>query len=199
MTSLLPEINEIVQSLRQFLMQRESNVTEYQLIQHLEHAGLFAELLDADASLALFQKHFLTMHALYRLQASLYEEGYRLLISPLSIQLTSFAPGDAGHGRALDDAPESLRSYYLDLDHFHSATSHSVTDLLETFWRRFNSQDQADQAFALIGVSAQASWRDVQKSYRQKAAHAHPDKGGDAARFIELRNAFQVLKNHYNR
>ena len=40
-------------------------------------------------------------------------------------------------------------------------------------------------------------FNEIKQQYRQKIANVHPDKGGDAARFIEIREAYEILKQIY--
>jgi hypothetical protein len=44
-------------------------------------------------------------------------------------------------------------------------------------------------AFAALGLAAGATESDIRRAYRKLAFRAHPDRGGDAARFIEITRA----------
>lgn len=52
---------------------------------------------------------------------------------------------------------------------------------------------RAEVARRLLGVDAGASVAEVDSAYRQAARSAHPDVGGDAARFAELTAARGAL------
>ncbi len=49
-----------------------------------------------------------------------------------------------------------------------------------------------DQAFARLGLPVTASSQDVRLRWRQLAAVHHPDRGGDAGTFTDMRAAMQV-------
>lgn len=48
--------------------------------------------------------------------------------------------------------------------------------------------------FKILGVSQDASWEDVEKAYKIKAAQHHPDKGGDTIEMMKVNAAYEVLK-----
>jgi molecular chaperone DnaJ len=50
-----------------------------------------------------------------------------------------------------------------------------------------------------LGVSKLASADEIKAAYRKKAHEHHPDKGGDAEKFKELNEAYQVLGNNQKR
>ncbi len=49
--------------------------------------------------------------------------------------------------------------------------------------------------YELLGVSKNASADEIKTAFRKKAHQHHPDKGGDAEKFKELNEAYQVLGN----
>jgi len=49
--------------------------------------------------------------------------------------------------------------------------------------------------YDLLGVSKSASADEIKTAFRKKAHEHHPDKGGDAEKFKELNEAYQVLGN----
>jgi molecular chaperone DnaJ len=49
--------------------------------------------------------------------------------------------------------------------------------------------------YDLLGVSKNASAEEIKNAFRKKAHEHHPDKGGDAEKFKELNEAYQVLGN----
>jgi curved DNA-binding protein CbpA len=49
--------------------------------------------------------------------------------------------------------------------------------------------------YDLLGVSKSASAEEIKTAFRKKAHEYHPDKGGDAEKFKELNEAYQVLGN----
>lgn len=49
--------------------------------------------------------------------------------------------------------------------------------------------------YNILGVSKSATEDEIKKAYRKKAHLHHPDKGGDANKFKEVNEAYQVLGN----
>ncbi|CAG8597258.1 29226_t:CDS:2 [Racocetra persica] len=55
------------------------------------------------------------------------------------------------------------------------------------------------QARRILGVSENATPEEIKKAYRKLALQHHPDKGGDAEKFKEIANAYEVLTNQSSR
>lgn len=53
--------------------------------------------------------------------------------------------------------------------------------------------------YKILGVPKNASEEDVKTAFRKKAHEHHPDKGGDAEKFKEINEAYQVLGNKQKR
>lgn len=53
--------------------------------------------------------------------------------------------------------------------------------------------------YEILGVSKSASEADIKKAYRKLAHSHHPDKGGDAEKFKEVSEAYQVLSDPQKR
>ncbi|MFA5184830.1 MAG: molecular chaperone DnaJ [Patescibacteria group bacterium] len=49
--------------------------------------------------------------------------------------------------------------------------------------------------YDILGVAKSASPDEIKRAFRKKAHEHHPDKGGDAEKFKELNEAYQVLSN----
>ena len=49
--------------------------------------------------------------------------------------------------------------------------------------------------YDVLGVSFDASTRDVKRAWRMMSKEVHPDKGGDEAAFNDLRHAYEVLSD----
>ena len=49
--------------------------------------------------------------------------------------------------------------------------------------------------YKILGVQKGATLEDIKKAYRRLAHKYHPDKGGDATRFKEVAEAYQVLSD----
>ncbi len=53
--------------------------------------------------------------------------------------------------------------------------------------------------YTILGVSKNATNEDIKKAYRKLAHQYHPDKGGDAEKFKQVSEAYQVLSNQEKR
>ncbi|MEE8059275.1 MAG: DNA-J related domain-containing protein [Pseudomonadales bacterium] len=178
------------------------SISEYELIVRLQRQLDDLPLRQESNQLALFQTHFLVMNALYCLQEELAEESVYLYISPLEIFLETRAKAiDQSTGRHLIDThvDEALRSYYLDIKNLHDTTEEDVDALLSRFWQYYLAQDKQLEAYTVLGLTAEQSWSTVQDTYRRLAAENHPDRGGDASKFMVIREAYEVLLQVYRK
>ena len=184
--------NPLIHPIRKLLSTTGFSISEHQLIKHLQHEiDAFPELADS-SKLALFQTHFLIMNALYQLQEELLGENIHLQISPLAIGLQE--TGDAD-GSALAEAGshEALRRYYIDWSHFQLTDEQEVDNLLAKFWQHYLVQDKQADAYETLQLDPGVGWESVKKAYRRLAADCHPDRGGDPAVFVSIRQAYEVL------
>ncbi|TSD03784.1 MAG: molecular chaperone DnaJ [Parcubacteria group bacterium Greene0714_21] len=53
--------------------------------------------------------------------------------------------------------------------------------------------------YKVLGIEKNASSDDIKKAYYKLAHKHHPDKGGDAAKFKEIHDAYQILSNSEKR
>lgn len=53
--------------------------------------------------------------------------------------------------------------------------------------------------YAILGVSKSASPEEIKKSFRRLAHEHHPDKGGDAQKFKDINEAYQILGDETKR
>jgi hypothetical protein len=136
------------------------------------------------------------MNALYQLQNELVRENIYLKIEPLEIDLLTI-DHQSNDKKISDSANAKMQEYYLNWDHYHETTQEDVNELLNNFWKMFNAFDQKDEALEILGLSTDVSWNEIKSRYRVLAARFHPDKGGEASKFIELRQAYEILKGMY--
>lgn len=185
--------NPLIVPVLEILTEADAAITEHQLMKALEQDNMhFAELAESQ-NLALFQKHFLIMNALYQLQQRLLDEKVHLHISPLAIYMLP-AKIESVQLLAELNSEEHLRCYYTDWQNFLQASESQVNILLDQFWQRYFLQEKKVDAYQLLDLPVKASWCEVQKNYRMLAARHHPDRGGDAVRFIAIRQAYEILR-----
>src|SRR3972149_9810689 len=53
--------------------------------------------------------------------------------------------------------------------------------------------------YKILGIGKTATKEEVKKAFRELAHKHHPDKGGDAARFKEANEAYQILSDDKKR
>ncbi len=187
--------NPLIPELLDLLRGAPEGISEFSLMKGLETHPAFAELAD-DYQLRLFQKHFMIMHGLYSLQSRLwYEEGLRLEISPLSVRLYIDPVPIAEQSADLPDQENKLRAYYLDWQQLEQTSAEDVRRLMKGFAMQCADPDVRQRAYETLGLEAGASVEMVRSRYRHLAAQCHPDKGGDSEVFIEVRRAYEFLRN----
>ena len=188
--------NPLVIPILDILKQLDETIGEYELIKRLEEQGIEFPIDNDSYEMAMFKKHFMTMNALYSLQQELVEEGYHLSITALHIRLEEIQ-SVSGSKELVDDAELKVRDYYLDWQHFNNTSQQDVEELLNNFWKKYYSVDKQQAALQVLGLDEGADWSLIKSSYRRMAAEHHPDRGGVQSRFIEIREAFEVLRQFY--
>jgi hypothetical protein len=184
--------NPFIIPILDILKQASDDLGEYDIIKTLEQLGFNFPVENDVYEMAIFKKHFITMNALYHLQDELIADGYYLSISPLSIKLETMQLGTGGQ-QLQNDTPVEVRDYYLDWQHFENTRADDVKTMLADFWNRYYAVDKQLEACQVLGVDEQPSHEDVVIAYRRLATEHHPDKGGDQTKFIEIRQAYEVL------
>src|SRR5210317_197067 len=49
--------------------------------------------------------------------------------------------------------------------------------------------------YTILGVAKGATADTIKRAYKEKAKEHHPDRGGDASKFAEVSNAYDILKD----
>jgi DnaJ-domain-containing protein 1 len=189
--------NPFIIPILDILKNAEQRVGEYDLIRQLEQQGFDFGVADHSYQMAVFRKHFVTMNALYELQASLLDEGIYLSITALDIQMQATRVASSSHDIS-DQAEQRVRDYYLDWRNLHDTTEQDVRDLLDSFWNMYFSGDKVSDALDVLGLDESSDWAGIRRRYQKLAGQFHPDKGGDQQRFMEVREAYEILRTHYN-
>ncbi len=191
--------NPLIPSILSLLRAAPDGLSEHGLIKQLQQLGALPGR-GQGGDLALFQKHFLVMNGLYQLRDRLFDEGITLHIDPLAIRLAARTDRDR-IDPSVPSQDEPLRRYYLDWDNLEGTSEADVAALLQGFWKRFYAFDQQAGALQQLGLAPDPvpSWSAIQRNYRQLIGQHHPDKGGDPARFIQIREAYELLQQLYAR
>lgn len=184
--------NPLVPVILQVIRTANKRLAIHELLQELKALSKIPSL-DDDVQLALFKLNWLMMNALYQLQLELLEAGYYLHISTLDIHLR---PLQAQTQESVNQeiSLQPLRAYYLDWSHFSDTTKEEVQALLEGVWQEYISGDEQEKAYQVLGLEVDASFQLIRKTYRKLAGRYHPDKGGDPIKFMEIREAYEVLR-----
>lgn len=56
-----------------------------------------------------------------------------------------------------------------------------------------NKHEYNDDLYGILGLEAGAEAKDVARAYKKKSLKHHPDRGGDVKKFLELKNARDIL------
>lgn len=189
--------NPLLKEVLAELKKRPQGLREYDLLNALEDHSAF-RTIETQPQLALFQKHFLLMNALYQLRSKVKAQGLCLQISPLNICLhknTSYSSDlERGEPNTELNIEADLSGYYLDWNNLTSTSATDVQDLLDNFWKRFFNVDARQAAFDVLQLECDASNSKIRQRYRELVAHHHPDKGGETEEFVKVREAYEVLK-----
>lgn len=185
--------NPLIPEILDLLRDQTDGISEYEIMQAFAEHEVYRTLAEED-QLALFQKHFITMNALYELQHQLWQdEEVFLEVSPLKIQIVISQQSSESSVIAISET-EKLSEYYRDWKNFDNTSEADVIDLLGNFWQRFVSQDKRQAAYQVLELEPDAKQRQIIENYRRLAARHHPDKGGEQAMFIQVRQAYEILK-----
>ena len=162
----------------------------HELMSQLRTGGYLPQW-PVEAQQQLFRTNFLLMNGLYQLQSRLLTEGAWLAISPLALQILPLEAGEPAV--ALTDP---LREYYLDWQIFWQTDAAEVEVLLKAFWQRYCGEQQGEarrRALAELGLPQDASPAQIKRRWKALALTHHPDRRGDAARFVAINLAWEQL------
>jgi len=189
-------INPLIIPILAYIREQNSACSLFDLVNLCEQDFLLLIGKGVDPQVILFQKNFFIMNALYQIQLDIQTEGFSLNILPLDIYMVA----DCAESKsALTTRDTKLASYYLDWSNLHSITVEDVESLFSNFWQRYRAVDKVEAALATLGLIKGVDWVEVRKAYKNKIGTSHPDKGGTAEQFIEIREAYEVLSFSYHR
>ena len=189
-------LQQLQGSLYQVLQEYPGGIREFDLMKALSaHVGAAYQVRLRGDVLSLFQSHFLLFHCLYLLRDGLRQRcEFDLDIHCLNIQLLPYQATDSNF-LALSD---SLRDYYLDINHLNNASVDGVTELLGRFWGQYQGQAEHQDAHDLFGLTAPVAFSDLKDRYRRLVMDHHPDRGGATEKLQYINESFTRLKRHYS-
>lgn len=171
-----------------------AGLSEHALLGLLDERGVWGgEAFDYHDAPALFQRHFLLFHALYRLRDQLRVRALGdLAISALRIVKLDYSPG----ATALAE-PDPLREYYLDLGNLENTSPRELDEMLGRFWSVLHARDDKRGALQVLQLTEPLDRATIKHQYRKLVMLHHPDRGGNTARLQELNAAAEILLTIY--
>ncbi|MDP4527945.1 DNA-J related domain-containing protein [Alkalimonas delamerensis] len=191
-----PQLTLLQGQLETLLLQQSGVQTEQALLQRL---GLQLSPVPADANHALFQRHFVLQHLLYRIQQQwLDDELAWLQIDLARVELLPY------QGQQLSAEDQGRALWYLDWHNFYQMDAATLQQQLDAFWQHYASQSSAptpsfshQQACSLLELDWPCDLTTIKRQYRSLALQHHPDRGGDADSFVQIRMAYQQLRAEF--
>ncbi len=184
---------------------RKLALSEYDLIKRLSKSpyAIFAE--DAlKEKLDLFQTHFILFHALYGLREEWRRvHGEWLEISPLKIALgQNNVPENRTPGpKSAANLPlpvDPIADYYGDLGNLFNTGEKQVEQLLNQFWQQYLHPQQKLSALKTLECASNDQASKIKAQYRKLVMQHHPDRQGDKDSFLDIQEAYEVLKLYYS-
>lgn len=188
--------NPLIINILGYLKKQNSACSLIDLVNLCQPDFLLLIKKDVDPQIAIFQKNFFVMNALYQIQRDIKNEGFILTIFPLEIFLV---PNHAAAKDTLAMRDSDLAHYYLNWSNLSNITVAEVASLFSHFWQKYRAVDKVTAALTTLEVDKNIDWSGIRQAYQKKIAITHPDKGGCAADFIEVRQAYEVLSCSYHR
>lgn len=186
--------NPLIIPILGFLREQHSSCSLLDLVKLCEPDFLLLIGKDVDLQIVIFQKNFFVMNALYQIQRDIQTEGFSLIIFPLEISMVS----NRVEGKAdLAMRDTDLARYYLNWSNLNNITVADIETLFSSFWQRYRAADKVDAALTALGLDHNVDWFEIRQAYQKKIAISHPDKGGCAEDFIEIRKAYEILSCSY--
>ncbi len=168
-----------------FIKAHPPKVTEYQLLNYIEKER--PEFFSAcNEKPCLFKKHFKLFNLLYTIDEQLIAQNMKLNISALDISLVKSlnARNQIGHH-------DELREFYLDKKNFDLDES-EISKMLDLFWRKMLAREDLSQYLKILQINENQKLdrKMLKQQFNKLAFELHPDRGGCATQFSELRSAY---------
>ncbi|MCJ8321129.1 MAG: hypothetical protein MJK12_15930 [Colwellia sp.] len=187
--------NPLIIPILGYLKEQSSSCSLIDLVNLCDQEFLTLVGSELDFQVVIFQKNFFVMNALYQIQRDIQSEGFLLTIFPLEICIV---PNLEGNKKSLATRDNDLARYYLDWSNLSNITVEEVDELFSSFWQRYQAKDKVEAALTTLDLDQDVDWFVIRQAYQKKIAINHPDKGGCAEDFIEIRKAYEILRFRYH-
>lgn len=188
--------NPLITPILAMLKAQPHGLKEFDILKSLQSQfPKFSQLAD-DTNLQLFRQHFLIMNALYQLQSQLWQEDNLMLsIEATQIRLLSTQHISTSNNTSINNSPDAkLAAYYLDWNEYEKTDEADVVRLLDSFYKGICHTGDRRSALKVLELEEDnPSKNSIKQQYRKLAQQHHPDRGGDQAIFISLREAYEQL------
>lgn len=203
MQTLNPFLQPILKELDLFF-DHFPHTNEHQIIKHLQDKKIEPfDQFNLSLSKDLFSAHFLCMHALYHLKNQYaVQQTFVIIIQSVRVQRFSLSLLHSSKTneeiKQFIEVSDPLASYYLDPKHYFETREDEINDMLKSFWTKYLAQDKKQEALSILELPVNADMEMIKKQYRRLAQKHHPDKGGCAEKFNEIREAKTILDNSFH-
>ena len=196
--------NPIKRAIIEVLKNTHQPIKEYQLHEILGGKAFEQFVAGCSHELRLFRQHFMVMNALYELHHELLDQHIFLHISALDIRLIQVPTENSGSNNKqlipdfyASEGFKKLSDYYLDWDNFNKTSDKEVEKLLTDFWNNYLVYNEQNDSLACLKLTSPCNWPEIKQKYRELCQKHHPDKGGDKLYFLQIRQAYDNLKQLY--
>jgi len=172
--------------------------------------------------LEMFQKHFILMHNLYRLQNDYMLDNKYLHVHFMRIHLAEYPkiglcwfydehyskfcsekseegmPYCCFHASLYEDASLEILSekyFYLDKENYHRLNKETAESFINGTWELFYRYEEYLESLKILGLHKNTDKNTVKKKFRNLVKSLHPDSGGDEKEFIKINNAYKTIIN----
>ncbi|MDQ7050374.1 MAG: DNA-J related domain-containing protein [Enterobacterales bacterium] len=187
-SSSQPVMDKFDEIIFEFISSKK-DIKEFELLTFINnnHADFFNSL---EAGASLYKKHFYLFNFLYRLNQKIACKKLGLAISAMSIRLV---PINELSTELVDT--NLLTSFYLDQNNLH-LPEQQVKDMMDHFWTKYLALGEKSEALKILGLEKVNNLKlsILKKRYNELANKHHPDKGGEVARFVKIKTAYEQLK-----
>lgn len=183
------QVLKLYQFIIDFITLNAGVTQEYELLKFIEekHPDFFDSL---GTSPTLYRKHFFLFHQLYLLNDELNKNSSQLKISVLEISISHSVKGSPAIGEI-----DHLKSFYLNKQNLYLSED-EILNMKKMFWKKYVALDKKADAIKLLELEniEPLDKKIIKQQYNRLANQHHPDRGGEQAQFIAIKQAYEELK-----